>query len=156
MIEPKEASFFFNPIIRRFIYLTPELIQTIGVLGLIFFGVTLSYGIKKLFDKKIGLIIDSKGITDNSNASSIGLIEWNDISEIRTKKVLSTKFLLIDVVNPDKYIQKAKSKFQAKLINLNMNRYKTPITITTNILKYDFEELKKLIHTEHKRNKNAR
>lgn len=144
-IKPSDAGYYFNVMFRRFIYLTPELIQIIGTFGILFFGATGIYGIKKLFDKKIGLIIDSNGITDNSNASSIGLIEWNDISGIRTKQVMSTKFLLIDIENPEKYIKKAKNGIQVKLMKANMNMYETPLSITSNTLKYDFGELEKLI-----------
>ncbi len=134
----------------------PEIIWIGGIAGILFFGAAGIYGIKKLFDKKVGLIIDSNGIIDNSNASSIGLIEWSDISEIRTKQVMSTKFLLIDIVNPDKYIAKAKNGFQSKLMKANMNMYETPLSITSNTLKYDFGKLEKLIQTEFKKNKNAR
>ncbi len=134
----------------------PEIIRMGGIAGILFFGAAGIYGIRKIFDKKVGLIIDSNGITDNSNASSIGLIEWTDISEIRTKQVMSTKFLLIDIVNPEKYIGKAKNKLQAKLMKANMNMYETPLSITSNTLKYDFGKLEKLIQTEFKKNKNAR
>ena len=133
----------------------PEIIRIGGIVGILFFGAGGVYGFKKLFDKKVGLIIDSNGITDYSNASSIGLIEWNDISDIRTKQVMSTKFLLIDVVNPEKYIGKAKNGIQARLMKANMNMYETPLSITANTLKYDFGELEKLIQTEFERNKNV-
>jgi hypothetical protein len=129
----------------------PEIIRISGIVGILFFGAAGIYGIKKLFDKKVGLIIDSNGITDNSNASSIGLIEWNDISDIRTKQVMSTKFLLIDIVNPEKYIGKAKNGIQARLMKANMNMYETPLSITSNTLNYDFGELEKLIQTEYKK-----
>jgi len=134
----------------------PEIIRIIGIVGVLFFGAAGMYGIKTFFDKKIGLIIDSNGITDNSNASSIGLIKWDDISEIKTKQVMSTKFLLIDIVNPEKYIGKAKNGIQAKLMRANMNMYETPLSITSNTLKYDFRELEKLIQMEFKKHKNAR
>jgi hypothetical protein len=133
----------------------PEMIRIIGIIATVFFGTVVFYGIKKLFDKKVGLTIDSNGITDNSNASSIGLIEWNDISGIRTEQVMSTKFLLIDIVNPEKYIGKAKNGIQARLMKANMNMYETPLSITSNSLNYDFGELEKLIQTEYKRNKNV-
>jgi hypothetical protein len=134
----------------------PQIIRIGGIAGILFFGAGGIYGIKKLIDKKAGLIIDSNGITDNTNASSIGLIEWNDISGIRIKQVKSTKFLLIDIVNPEKYIEKAKNKIQAKLLNANMNMYETPLSITSNTLKYDFKELEKLIQTELKKIKNEK
>ena len=69
---------------------------------------------------------------------------------------MSTKFLLIDIVNPEKYIGKAKNGIQAKLMKANMNMYETPLSITSTTLKYDFGELEKLIQSEFKRNKNAR
>ena len=154
--NPENAGYYFNPLLRGFIYLTPEAIRLIGIIGILFFSATGIYGIIKLFDKKVGLTIDSDGIIDNSNASSIGLIEWRDISEIRTKQIASTKFLLIDVVEPEKYIGKAKNRMQAKLMKVNMNIYQTPLSITSNTLKYKFVELEKLILTEFERNKNAR
>ncbi len=131
----------------------PIIVKGVGILGVLFFGMTGTFGLKKLFDKRAGLIIDSKGITDNSNASSIGLIEWNDISEIATKQVMSTKFILIKVTNPEAYIAKAKSKLKAKLMRSNMKMYGTPLSIASNTLKYNFEELEKLIHTQYERNK---
>jgi hypothetical protein len=149
------ARRLFSPLFKRFIYLEPETIQIIGIIGIIFFGIAGIYVLKKLFDKKIGLIIDSNGITDNSNASSIGLIEWNDILDIRTEQVMSTKFLLIDIENPEKYIKKAKSGMKANLMRSNMKMYGTPLSITSNTLKYNFGELQKLIQTEFKRNKNV-
>jgi hypothetical protein len=154
-IEPENAGRFYNPMLKRFLYLNSETIQIIGIVGIVFFGAVGIYGIRKLFDKKAGLIIDKNGITDTSNATSIGLIEWNDILRIRTKEVMSTKFLLIDIENPEKYIKKAKSGIQAKLMKVNLNMYKTPLSITSNTLKYDFGELEELIKKELKRNKNV-
>ena len=69
---------------------------------------------------------------------------------------MSTKFLLIDIVNPEKYIGKAKNRIQARLMKANMNMYETPLSITSNTLKYDFGELEKLIQSEFEQNKNAR
>ena len=68
---------------------------------------------------------------------------------------MSTKFLLIDIVNPEKYIGKAKNRIQAKLMKVNLNMYETPLSITSNTLKYDFGELEELIKKELKRNKNV-
>ena len=134
----------------------PMVIKSVGIIGILFFGATGIYGIRKLFDKKAGLIIDKNGITDNSNASSIGLIAWNDISGIKTEQVMSTKFLLIGVENPEKYIGKAKSGMKARLMKANMKMYGTPLSITSNTLKYEFDKLEKLIQTEFEKNNNAR
>jgi len=134
----------------------PETARFWGIVGIIFFGLGGIYGIIKLFDKKARLIIDSNGITDNTNATSIGLIEWPDITGIRTNQVMATKFLLIDIEDSEKYIKKAKNGIRAKLMRANLKSYGTPLSITTNTLKYNFSELEKLIHSEFKKNKNAR
>lgn len=59
--------------------MNPEAIRISGILGVLFFGVGIIFIARKLFDNKPGLIIDQYGITDNTNATSIGLIEWKDI-----------------------------------------------------------------------------
>jgi len=52
------------------------LIRLVGMLSVVFFGACAIYGMIKIFDKKYGLIIGTEGIIDNTNASSIGLINW--------------------------------------------------------------------------------
>lgn len=108
---------------------------------------------KKLFDKKAGIIIDSNGIMDNSSATSVGLIKWNDITGIKIKRVITTKFLLISVSNPEEYIAKSKSKMTSKLMRQNMKISGTPINITSSALKYNFKELEKIVRAEFEKNK---
>lgn len=128
----------------------------IGIIAILFFGATGIYGLIKLFDSKTGLKIDSNGITDNSNATGIGLIIWNDIYQIRSEQVASEKFIMIDLIEPEKYIKKAGNGIKARLMKTNMRIYGTPISITSRTLKYNFAELEKIMQTQYKRNKNAR
>ena len=121
------------------------LAKIVGAASILFFGATGIYGIVKLFDKKAGLIIDEKGITDHSNATSIGLIKWSDMTTIRVRQVMATKFLLIDIKNPETYLEKSGSNMQRKLMQANMKKYGTPITITSNTLSTDFSELEKMV-----------
>jgi hypothetical protein len=126
------------------IFRNPQTIKLAGIAGVLFFGAALVYGLRKLFDKKSGLIVDETGIIDNTNASSVGLIKWSDITDIRTEKVMSTKFLLIYTSNPDKYLERA-GGLKRKLMQGNMKMYGTPLSITSNTLKYNFDKLEKLI-----------
>ena len=127
-----------------FIHPNPDTIRIAGIASVLFFGAASIYGARKFFDKSIGLTIDDNGINDNTNASSAGLINWSDITEIKTKQVMSTKFLLIFISNPDKYLDRA-SGFKRKLMKGNMKMYGTPLSITSNTLKYSFSDLEKLI-----------
>ena len=124
----------------------PTLIKGVGIAGILFFGATLIFGVKKMFDKTIGLTINENGIFDNTNASSVGLIKWTDITEIKTEQVASTKFLLIYTNNPDFYLDKVKG-FKKKLMEGNNKMYGTPLSITSNTLKYSFNDLESLLKT---------
>lgn len=130
---------FVSPFLR-----SPEIVRIVGVASVLLFGVCGVFGIRKLFDKKVGLTVDEIGITDNTSASSVGLIKWDNITEIRTGQVMSTKFLLIFINNPQEILEKV-SGMKRKILGGNMKMYGTPISITATTLKYNFEDLNKLL-----------
>lgn len=141
-------QFIVNP--ERYIsylFKSKDLITIIGYISLLFFSLCLMFISYKFFDKKPGLIINDAGIIDNSNFASVGLIEWNEIKRIRTQQVMSNRFILIDVKNPEKYIQ-GNSKLKAHLMKASLKMYGTPISITSNSLKYNFEELERVLKVE--------
>ncbi|OWY25480.1 hypothetical protein C7N43_36870 [Sphingobacteriales bacterium UPWRP_1] len=119
-------------------------VKGVGAAAMLFFTITALYGVKKLFDKNIGLTIDAQGITDNTHASSIGLIKWQDITDIKTAQIMSNRFLLIYTQNPHAILEKY-SGIRRKLMEQNMKMYGTPVTITADTLQYPFDELEKLL-----------
>ncbi len=134
---------------------SPIFIKGIAIVAILFFAIAAIVSVKKLFVQEVGLIIDARGIVDNSSALSIGLIAWNDIIDTATVQVMSTTILLIKVANPEQYIARAGSGLQAKLLHTNREKYGTPIAIATNTLKCDIENLKRLIHQALADNKNV-
>ncbi|MDQ6527881.1 STM3941 family protein [Flavobacterium sp. LHD-85] len=133
---------YVSPICRNI-----EFIKIAGFASLSFFGICLIYIFFKIFDTKPGLIINEIGITDNSHYGSVGLIDWSKIEGIRIQQVMSTKFLLIDVSNPKEFIEKS-SRFKGSLMKANLRMYGTPLSITSNSLNYNFDDLEKLLHEE--------
>lgn len=131
----------------------PFIMRAIAVIAILFFGAILISVFKKLFQNRMGMIISDKGIWDNSNGVSIGLIEWQDIQNIRKSQVMLTKFLLIDVKNPEKYLNNASSKFKASIMRRNMQTYGTPISISSGGLKWGFTKIESTIIREFKRQK---
>jgi len=121
------------------------IVKGVGIAVILFFGATGIYGVKKMFGNAIGLTIDDSGIFDNTNASSIGLIKWTDITEVKVEQVASTKILLIHITNTEIYLDKAKG-FRRKLMEGNNRMYGTPLSITSNTLKYNFGDLEELIN----------
>lgn len=86
----------------------PTMVKGVGIASILFFGATGIYGIKKMFDKTIGLTIDEKGIFDNTNASSVGLIKWTDITAIKTEHYMWTNFY---IKNPQHLLNQSVADF---------------------------------------------
>jgi len=124
--------------------LDPRLAKAVGLLGVVFFGGTGIFAIKKLFDNSLALIIGNDGIYDNTNATSVGFIQWDDITEIKTAQIKSTKFLLIYVKNPQIYLDKV-SGLKKIILKSNFSMYGTPISITTTTIKFKYNELEEII-----------
>jgi hypothetical protein len=116
-----------------------------GFISILFFGWVSIINLKKLFSNSIGLRIDENGIYDNTNPYSVGLINWKDIVEIRSKKYKSSKFLLIFVSNPNYYLEKTKG-IKRDIVDYNMSVFETPLYITTNSLKYKHRDLELLLN----------
>ena len=117
------------------------LILIIGASAILFFGVCFIFIVRKMFDNKIGLVIDENGITDNSSGTSVGLINWEDINEIGTAQVASTKFILIGTTDANKYINRATNAISKRAMKANNKMYGTPLSIASNTLKIKHDEL---------------
>lgn len=130
---------------------SPGFIRIMGVISVVFFGICGIFIGRKLFDKTIGLTIDEKGITDNTNATSVGLIEWDDITGIDKVEISSSKILLIKTDKPDKYIDRAKNGISRRAMKANNSIYGSPISIISSSLSMKFSELESLLKSELKR-----
>jgi hypothetical protein len=124
---------------------SPTIPIVLGVVAVAFFGICLVFMIQKFFDTRMGLTIDDKGITDHTNATSVGLIHWEDITGVKTLQVASTKMLLIQTNQPQKYMERAKNGISKHAMKANHKMYGTPISIVANSLQISFNALEKLI-----------
>ena len=124
-----------------------------GYAAILLFGFGIISLSKKLFDKTPGLVIDNNGITDNAGALAGGLVLWSDIENISKFQVKAQDFLLIQVKNPDYYIDRQASTLKRKAMSLNKRLYGTPIFISANTLNIDFQELFQLVNSRlHQKN----
>jgi hypothetical protein len=132
----KSPQSFISPLHRSI-----TLIIVAGYASTIFFGLCAVFIFRKLFDTKAGIIIDSKGIHDNSSGVSAGFIPWSDISNISTIEVSRQKLIMIEVSNPDIYISRQTNFIAKKAAAINHKMYGSPISITASSLKYSFDDL---------------
>lgn len=130
---------FVSAIFRNVIF-----IQIAGLAALLFSAFCLILLIKSFLTKKFNLIINEKGIIDNSSYLSVGMITWDDVTSIKTINVMSTKFLLIHVKNPNNYVN-SQSGIKRSILKRNIKSYGTPISISSNTLNYNFQKLENTI-----------
>ncbi len=150
IIEPERfTSFRYS---KNFVFYS-------GLASILFFGLGFIFIAIKVFSGKPGLTINESGIIDNSNATSIGLIEWNDIIGIETIQIKmrahnsiftasSPKMILVKVKNSKKYIERSTNIITKQAMKANNSMYGTPLTIISGSLKIKFSELEKLISKE--------
>ena len=129
------------PTISNSYWGNPTKIAIAGYASIVFFGLCAFVLIKKLPDNKPGLIIDQTGLTDNSSGVSAGQILWTDIENISVIEIHSQKLIMLQVTNPQDYIDKQTSSFKRKMMQLNYKMYGTPLSITSNGLTISFDEL---------------
>jgi len=127
---------YTSPIMRN-----PTVIFISGVASILFSGLCTPFIFKKIWDKSPGLIITDQGILDNSSGVSAGQIYWADIEDISVLKIHRQKLIMLQVKNPQDYIDKQTSNFKRKMMTLNYKMYGTPLSITSNGLKISFDEL---------------
>jgi hypothetical protein len=135
------------------IFGNPMIILISGISAIVFFGYIAFTLFKKLPDNKPGLIINSKGIIDNSSGVSAGLVLWKDIIEISTTNVMNQKFLMFILKNPEEYINRQIGIVKRKAMEINYRSYGSPISISANTLDTNFEELYELLQRKFNENK---
>lgn len=146
---------YFSP--ESFISQTSNDFEKTKLLGLVagVIGLILSIlVIVKWLSKKTGLILDESGITDISNASYTGLVEWKDITKVEGKKVGPIKLIIPHINKPEKYIEKAK-KTSIRQMRKNLQFYGSPLLITPNRLKINYDDLLVQMNNEFEKSKRA-
>lgn len=130
---------------NHWLFGNPTIVFIIGLASVIFFGLVAVIIFRKFSDKKPGLTISKQGITDNSSGVSAGLIPWTDIQEIKISQVMNQKFLMFIVRNPEEYLDKVTNPLKRNAMKMNYKTYGSPISISSNALQTNFDDLHKLL-----------
>ena len=118
-----------------------RLTKVIGYVCFILFGLGATLFAIKVFNKKPGLILNEDGIVDQTSAVANGLIQWVDIKNVYAEIVSDHPFIMIDVKNPQKYLEKQKNPIARRAMDINMQLYKTPLHINLSLLNTSAEAL---------------
>ena len=142
------------PKTNHWLFGNPTFIFIAGLASVLFFGLIAIVIAKKIPDNKAGLIINDEGIFDNSSGVSAGLVLWSDIKEIKVAQVMSQKFLMFIVNNPQDYIDRQTNALKKKGMQMNLKSYGSPISISANALTTNFDKLYELLQQKFKEKKS--
>ncbi len=131
-----------TPVFGDHLVIIYRIIQTISALS---FGALSLWFTKKLLDGKPGLIIDELGIHDRSSGLSVGLIEWDDITGIKTYTFLFRRTIILQTNKPEQYINKASNWLAKTGMKSNYKMCGSPLTINSKVLKISHERLTTII-----------
>ncbi|MCF6405117.1 hypothetical protein L3C95_19600 [Chitinophaga filiformis] len=132
----------------NFLLRLPYVKNGVAIAGILLFAVGSFFIVKRLRNKKAGLIISDDGIIDNMSAANPGLIPWSDIEEVVSNSVMKQEFLTLIVRNPEEYIGRQRSFLIRKTMQLNFKSYGSPIQIPLNNLKASPAEIKNIVATK--------
>jgi hypothetical protein len=124
----------------------PTLFRIIGGASTLFGVLGVAFSFRKLFDRRPGLVLSAEGITDNSSGVAAGLIPWSDITGFDVYQMQKQKFLVILVEDAEKYILRG-NPLQRTLHRANLRMVGSPVSISSNTLKINFEELCALVES---------
>lgn len=109
-----------------------------GLIGIIFFGLAFLFIIYRLFKPKNILTINIDGFIDNSSAISLGYIPWSEVEKIKEFKVISERFIGVELKNEEEYLKRT-SNIKLKLLKINLKIGYPIISINLNSTKADIE-----------------
>jgi hypothetical protein len=127
----------------RLLFNEPMYARGLGIVSIVIFGALALFFVKKLFDKKPGLVFNNSGIVDNASAVAVGFIPWSEITGYDIFEMPQQKMLIIMVKDPQKYVDRGNA-VQRRLNQANFKMCGSPITISANALKINFLELSSL------------
>ena len=122
-------------------------VYIVGSVGILFFGLCAFFIFQKLISKQVGFIINKEGITDNSSGLSVGFIHWGEINSFEIYQITTQKFISVILKDPENYINKIDGKLKKSAMRLNYKTSLSPINISPNSLKINFDELYQLLNT---------
>lgn len=122
---------------------SPLLVHSVGVIGMVFFGACAGFAGFKLFDRTPGLVLDERGFTHRASLQSFGFVPWSDVAGVDVFVINRNKLLVVKLVDPEKYIRRGGALRQA-LNRSNHRMCGSPITLASNALAIDFDELRRL------------
>ena len=129
-------------------------VHSVGIVSMLFFGICGVYALRKLFDKRPGLVFTDAGIVDNASGVAAGFIPWSDVVGATIFEINKRKMLIVTVKNPAKYVERG-GAMRRTVNRANVTMCGSPIAISSIALKISFPELLALFREYHEKYGNV-
>ncbi|ASA25856.1 STM3941 family protein [Paenibacillus donghaensis] len=100
----------------------------LGVISILFFGACLLFVVVKLFDRAPAVILDQRGITDQSSFAAGGFIGWDDIEDIQLYQLSGQTMIGIQLKDPALYLKQQYGS-KGRLMRINQGMVQSPVNI---------------------------
>jgi hypothetical protein len=124
----------------------PIFIKGIGIISVLFFGFGFYLSIKQLVKNKLFVIIDKSGVNVNPKKNLSEFINWKNIEGFSELKIQSQKMVLINLNNPDYWIEKENNRMRKRLIQFNIDNYGSPFVLSAISMQISHAELVKILN----------
>jgi hypothetical protein len=123
-------------------YSNPAFIYGLGWVTIAFFGLGIAAAVWRLFSTKPGLVLNSEGV----RICAIGqgtFLPWSDISGLSIFEVHRTRLLVVNLKDPEKYIESGGS-VRRSMGRASLKLCGSPIAVSSNTVALSFDELSEL------------
>jgi hypothetical protein len=128
----------------------PAWIHGIGAMGALLSVGCTAFVIRRLVDKRPGLVLNSDGMTDHSSYVAGGFIPWSDIAGFGMYQVKRTRVLTILLRDTEHYISRG-GPIKRALNRANTRLVGSPLSISSSTLKIKFDDLRELLESYHRK-----
>lgn len=121
-------------------------IKIVGIIGILFFGLGVGVSIWTLFQDRLMLIITEKGVNVNPRKKPDDFVEWKDIRAFTEMSIHSTKIIIMEVKDPQKWIDEETNAIRKKMMEFSTNNYRSPFNFSANAMRISHKELLHLLN----------
>lgn len=125
---------------------SPIFIKGIGIISFLFFGLGFYISIKQLVKNKLFVIIDKSGINVNPKKNPSEFISWNNIEGFSELQIQSQKMVLINLNNPDYWIENENNRIRKRLAQFNLDNYGSPFVLSAISMQINHAELVEVLN----------
>lgn len=118
----------------------------VGILGILFFGMGVLISMRLLIKNRLLCTIDETGINLRPEKPD-EIIKWININGFRSFNHKGTKIIVIDVNNPQYWIDRENNMVRKNLMKFNVAICDSPFCISTNSSQTNHKELLELLNS---------